>query len=136
MVRSEVAGASIWARLAESVAEALAVVAGFLDMQHDGRAMRRLEADVRALVASSLPILVHKRINLRGDPAAWHTERDFYVDRILWPSLFVAAEDRARIRARVVALVERQVAAGQATAVSANDHAMPSVWQGDTGWAS
>lgn len=137
MVRSGMAQAPRWARWTASLADTLRTVAGFLDMQLHGRAMRRLEADVQALVALSLPILVHKRNNLSADPAAWRVERDFYIDRILWPSLRGSVEDPDRVRSRIAALVERQVAAAsQAGERPAGIGPLPSVWQGETGWAS
>ena len=118
---------------AGNFAEALATVAGFLNLYRDDE---RIEEDVVSLIGPVLPLLMHKRAKFFAaaeEPAKrWRGEVEFYVDRILWPMLGAGKDRSGRIRTRVIGLVDALVTRAQAAAPTA--HApQPSVWR--DGWA-
>lgn len=118
---------------AGSVAEALAAVAGFLNLHRDDE---RIENDVVTLVGPALPLLMHKRAkffaNAEEPAKRWRAEVEFYVDRILWPMLATGRDKRGRIRMRVIGLVDSLVIKAHASA-GASPVAQPLAWQ--DGWA-
>ncbi len=113
---------------------------GFLDLRA-AEDNRRLDEEVRGIVAPSLAILVHKRGKLLAGegrdelPAqGWRVELERYVDCILWPLLSGDLAKRVEARARVVRDVDRLVMAEAARLASA-PHLPPVTWRVETGWA-
>lgn len=113
----------------------------FLDLRA-AEENRRLDEEVRGIVASSLAILVHKRDKLRSADGAddlpgvsWRAEVEHYVDRILWPLLSSDLASRIEARARVIRDVDRLVAT-EAARLASGPHVPPVTWRVETGWAS
>jgi hypothetical protein len=137
MAWAEIAGArqTNWAG---KLAEALAHVAGFLDLRAHTRS-NRLETDVRTLVEPVLPLLMHKReksfasSEISAPEQRWRDEIAYYVDRILWPMLAVDEDSRGRVRTRVIGLVDALVTAQQAHTDDVTADPQPMVWR--SGWA-
>jgi len=106
----------------------------FLDLRAAGE-IRRLDEEVRGIVSSSLPILVHKRSKLLAvDGARWLAEMEHYVDNILWPLLSADLAKRLEARARVIREVDGLVAA-EAARIASGPHVPPVTWRVETGWA-
>jgi hypothetical protein len=118
---------------AGAFAEALATVAGFLNLYGDDG---RFDTDVVALVGPALPLLMHKRqkffAHMEEPAKRWRAEIEFYVDRILWPMLGAGADRGGRIRTRVIGLVDALVTRAQARAATI-EVPQPLAWR--DGWA-
>ena len=112
----------------------------FLDLRA-AEEHRRLDAEVRGIASSSLPILVHKRSRLLAAEGAdevpgarWRVELECYVDRILWPLLSGDLAKHVEARARVIREVDGLVAA-EAARLACGPHVPPVTWRVETGWA-
>ena len=119
--------------------EALSAVRSFLELRHETGQVRYLEDEVRALVAPSLPLLIHKRgkfLAASGGSATdrWRTELEFFVDRILWPMLGIETDPDGRVRARIADHVDTLVTVEHAKAASLPCSPQPIAWR--AGWAS
>lgn len=100
-----------------------------------------LLAEMRALTASHMPVLIHKSARCSegaaaGENSKWVDELESFVTRVVWPHLAASPALQGRDKASIVKLLDRIIAAErQTTDGRTSDETIPYTSRFDSSWA-
>jgi hypothetical protein len=99
-------------------------------------------AELCALSAGHMPILMHKRAKFLGQPDArmnmrWFSELEDFVTHTIWPQLFDASSAEAASKSEIIDVLDEIVGAEQRRQAAANaaDN-IPHTSRFDTSWVT